>query len=100
MNAPFKASASLKMITDVSPKKWMQFMIRIAKIVISACRNLNAIVSLDSNLFLGLMHLHLITQHVLGGGNIVDITNAFADASNEYLNNYIGEANKNGRVER
>ena len=27
-------------------------------------------------------------------------TNAFAEASNEYLNNYIGEANKNGRVER
>lgn len=26
---------------------------------------------------------HLITQHVLGGGNIVDITNAFADAVNE-----------------
>ena len=23
---------------------------------------------------------HLITQHVLGGGNIIDITNAFADA--------------------
>lgn len=25
-------------------------------------------------------------------------TNAFAESSNEYLNNYIGEANKNGRA--
>lgn len=25
-------------------------------------------------------------------------TNSFAEASNEYLNNYIGEANKNGRA--
>lgn len=30
----------------------------------------------------------------------VSRTNTFAEASNEYLNNYIEEANKNGRVER
>ena len=30
----------------------------------------------------------------------VSRTNAFTEANNEYLNNYIREANKNGRVER